>query len=236
MNLISIILAFHLTLSKSFAPPSTPQSNPRFATKLHSLKPAAEPLMASGKALARSGELLIDATSTSKLDSYGGGLSSAGANIRNAGDCVAQAAASCRFKTASELVCDEMREAATCLLEGVEQLKKATDDAEVDGDADLKKQIQYIIPFVQSSAVSLEAAGAGILKRLTVGEIGDSMVECGVSLEQLALGIQKISPELEETKTSGGRMLYAAEQMRLAGNNLKGIMPEKKKGKAWLKG
>jgi hypothetical protein len=31
-------------------------------------------------------------------------------------------------------------------------------------------------------------------------------------------------------------MLYAAEKMREAGNNLKGIVPEKKKGKGWLKG
>merc|ERR1711933_419169 len=60
------------------------------------LKPAAIPLLESGKALARGGELLID--STSSLEIYGGGISSAGASIRNAGDCIAQAAASCRFK------------------------------------------------------------------------------------------------------------------------------------------
>ena len=41
---------------------------------------------------------------------YGGSLSAAGASIRNCGDCVAQAAASCRFKTAAELVIDELRE------------------------------------------------------------------------------------------------------------------------------
>ena len=44
-----------------------------------------------GKALARSGELLIDLTT--KLDLYGGSLSATGANIRNCGDCLAQAAA-----------------------------------------------------------------------------------------------------------------------------------------------
>lgn len=64
--------------------------------------------MAKGKALARSGELLIDLTT--KLDLYGGSLSATGANIRNCGDCIAQAAASCRFKTAAELVIDELRE------------------------------------------------------------------------------------------------------------------------------
>ena len=37
-------------------------------------------------------------------------LLATGANIRNCGDCIAQAAASCRFKTAAELVIDELRE------------------------------------------------------------------------------------------------------------------------------
>ncbi len=64
--------------------------------------------MDSGKALARSGELLIDLTTS--LDIYGGSLSAMGANVRNCGDCLAQAAASCRFKTGVELVTDELRE------------------------------------------------------------------------------------------------------------------------------
>ena len=91
--------------------------------------------MDSGKALARSGELLIDVTSN--LNLYGGGLSACGANIRNAGDCLAQAGASCRFKTAAELVCDEMREGATCLLEGVDKCKAAVDEANADKDLSL---------------------------------------------------------------------------------------------------
>ena len=77
---------------------------------LLSLKPAAIPLLDSGKALARSGEALIEYTTSKEI--YGGALSSAGASLRNAGDCVAQAAASCRFKTGTELVSDELREAA----------------------------------------------------------------------------------------------------------------------------
>lgn len=104
-----------------------------------SLKPAAIPLMDSGKALARSGEFLIDVTTG--LELYGGGLSAAGAAIRNAGDCVAQAAASCRFKTAGELVCDELREAATCLIEGTDKLKLAVDEAKADNDDKLTAQI-----------------------------------------------------------------------------------------------
>lgn len=68
--------------------------------------------MDSGKALARSGEVLIDLTTS--LNIYGGSLSAMGANVRNCGDCLAQAAASCRFKTGVELVIDELREGEKC--------------------------------------------------------------------------------------------------------------------------
>merc|ERR1719203_1405888 len=93
------------------------------------LKPAAIPLLDSGKALARGGELLIDATN--ELGIYGGTISTAGAGIRNAGDCIAQAAASCRFKTGYELVLDEMREGATCL-----------DEASISLNRGLKNEIE----------------------------------------------------------------------------------------------
>ena len=104
-----------------------------------SLKPAAIPMMDSGKALARSGELLVDLTT--ELDLYGGALSAAGAQIRNCGDCVAQAAASCRFKTAAELVCDELREGATCLVEATGKMQQAIEEADVDKDANLAKEL-----------------------------------------------------------------------------------------------
>lgn len=97
---------------------------------LLSLKPIATSLMDSGKAFARSGEFVIELTQS--LDLYGGGLSSAGAQIRNAGDCIAQAAASCRFKTGLELVVDEIREAATCLIEASRKLQLASEEATVD--------------------------------------------------------------------------------------------------------
>lgn len=149
---------------------------------------------------------------------------------------MAQAAASCRFKTAAELVCDEIREGATCLIEAVDHLKKGMDDAEVDDLLELKGQIKDMVPSMLEAGTTLESAGAGILKRETVVEIGGKMVKCGDNLEVLAMGIQKLSPELEETKVSGQRMLYAAEKMREAGNNLMGVQPKKKKGKGWLKG
>ena len=59
-------------------------------------------------------------------------MSAAGAQIRNAGDSVAQAAASCRFKTGSELVTDELREAATCLEEACSKLQAGVEEAKED--------------------------------------------------------------------------------------------------------
>jgi len=90
--------------------------------------------MESGKALARAGEALIDLTSTSTLDCYGGALSAAGAQVRNAGDALAQVGASCRFKTGLELVTDELREAATCVQQATDQLKQAVQEARIDDE------------------------------------------------------------------------------------------------------
>lgn len=91
-----------------------------------SLKPAAIPLMDSGKAFARSGEYFIEMTR--KICNgvyYGGSLSTIGVQIRNAGDSIAQAGASCRFKTGYEYVSNELRESATCLQEAVERIGNA---------------------------------------------------------------------------------------------------------------
>jgi hypothetical protein len=232
-----ITLAF-LSTNDPYHPPSLISSTRTFA--LHSLKPAAEPLLASGKALARSGELLIDLTATADMDMYGGGLSATGANIRNAGDCIAQAAASCRFKTAMELVCDELREAGTCLLEnGNDHLRKAVDDASVDGNVELKSILERMIPIMLTSGQALEDAGAGVMKKESVVDIGKNMVLCGDALEQLAMQIgtiQTATSSSQEGQDSKGRMLYAAEMIKLAGNNLMGAQPESKKGKGWLKG
>mmetsp|Transcript_26972 Transcript_26972/g.30851 ORF Transcript_26972/g.30851 Transcript_26972/m.30851 type:complete len:277 (+) Transcript_26972:141-971(+) len=222
-----------------------------FSTKLYSLKPAALQILDSGKALARSGELLIEYTSKSNYNLYGGGLSAAGASIRTAGDCIAQAGASMRFKTASEIVIDEFREAGTCLLEGSKNhLVKGVDDADVDKNIQLKDQIGFLIEFMEGSGNMLEETGEKIMKRDTVTEIGSSLVNCSDYLEKLALGIQLVGSckdddkddyekENEESrnivKESCTRMLYASEKMKEAGNNLQGIEPPKKKGKAWLK-
>ena len=200
-----------------------------------SLKPAAIPLLDSGKALARSGELLIDATTS--LDLYGGGLSQAGASIRNSGDCVAQAAASCRFKTAAELVTDELREGATCLLEGAStHLKRAVEEAKTDEDEAMEATIIEMIPIMTKAAESLESSGAAILQRREVAETGKGLYECGEALEELAKCIRSVSPDVNEASESCDRMTFAALKMREAGDNLRGVEKAKPKGKAWLKG
>lgn len=134
-----------------------------------SLKPMAIPLMDAGKALARGGELIVEYTSN--IEIYGGSLSAAGANIRNAGDCLAQAAASARFKTGYELVIDEIREAADCLKEAEEKLVLAVEEAEVDQrnnmdgndgenvSKEFGELIQSSIPVMAKSQRALEAAG-----------------------------------------------------------------------------
>jgi len=124
-----VIASCHGFVAKTARP-----SMHRAVPSLHmSLKPAAIPLMDAGKALARSGELLIEVTDK-ELGNYGGGLSAAGAQMRNAGDSIAQAAASCRFKTGAELVTDELREAATCLEEASSKMRLAVEEAYADKD------------------------------------------------------------------------------------------------------
>jgi hypothetical protein len=212
----------------------------RRSSRLFSLlKPAAIPLMDSGKALARSGELLIDLTTS--LDMYGGSLSAAGASIRNCGDCIAQAAASCRFKTASELVIDELREGADCLREGSTKLSSAIAESEVDNTADARRLAstikEMIGPTIQA-ATSLEEAGACAMRQESVVEVGRYLNSCGESLASLAETIRKLDPSIEAGSLSAARMDYASEKMIEAGRALTNEVDkrEKPKGKSWIKG
>lgn len=77
----------HRASSSHYRQCSTTVTTQLAAQAAATLKPAAAPLMDAGKALARTGELLIDVTT--ELDLYGGALSAAGAEVRNAGDAVA---------------------------------------------------------------------------------------------------------------------------------------------------
>jgi hypothetical protein len=106
---------------------------------LMSLKPAALPLMDSGKALAQAGEFIIEWTN--QLNNYGGALSAVGAQLRNAGDNIAQAAASCRFKTGMELVSNELREAATQLAEGRMKMKQAVTEMNMENNTKIAARL-----------------------------------------------------------------------------------------------
>jgi len=177
---------------------------------------------------------LIDVTT--ELEVYGGSLSAAGAGIRNAGDCVAQAAATSRFKTGTEIVCDELREAATCLSESTDKLRVAVKEYEAKDDEAMAKCLESSLVPIKTVCLALESAGAGIMKRSSLKEIGSRFVEGGISLVQLSGIVGDILTDSENAKLSSQRMKYAGEKMQEAGNELAGIPKEKPKGKGWLKG
>ena len=202
------------------------------------LKPASIPLMDSGKALARSGELLIDFTRT--LDLYGGALSNAGANIRNAGDCLAQAAASCRFKTGIEIVIDELREAATCLSEGGDRIKLAKEEAAADQDTELANKLNELYTPLKECSRSLEEAGAYILMRKPLHDVGQSLSNASKQLTKISTTITELSiikSNNDDGILSGQRMVYASTRLNDAGIELRGENEIKKpEGRAFLKG
>jgi hypothetical protein len=240
-------------------------------------------MMDAGKALARSGELLVELTS--ELGLYGGALSAAGAQIRNSGDCVAQAAASCRFKTGIELVCDELREGATCLAEATGKLRQAAEEAQVDEDQTMAKELGKLsqlihvpknesrlkkklaqtcnthdtcmyfsclcmndinginqsattILHVDTCAKKMEEAGASIMQRRSLTDVGLCIVHCGQGMKELASSIVALSPSSKQAQESGQRMSFAADRMVFAGTELQGSSTTKNptKGKAWMKG
>jgi len=232
LPMANAFIAHHDFPSRALLPQTKTASSS--SSRLYSLKPAAIPLMDSGKALARSGELLIDLTTS--LDLYGGSLSATGANIRNCGDCLAQAAASCRFKTAAELVIDELREGADCLREGGDKLSLAVEESKVDGNTQLMENIEEMIIPIKRASVCLEETGASIMQREAVDVIGKHLMSCGEALELLSTKVGALDPSSGDGKLSGQRMMYASQQMILAGKELAGEKKEKPKGKSWLKG
>lgn len=228
-SFLKVLLCCYVQVAASFLQRSV--TRPSLVLSM-SLKPAALPLMDSGKALARSGELLIDFTSA--IDVYGGALSGAGAQIRNAGDSIAQAAASCRFKTAAELVCDELREAATCLAEATAKLRLAVEEATLDELLILASTIDCMIEPVHTCSTALEAAGAAIMQRQSVNIIGQQLDLAGTSLATLADLLPRLGDE-NDASQSGQRMLFASQKMTEAGQQLQGIKAPPT-GKSWLKG
>lgn len=235
----SIIIILLTGLSAFIHPMNNVQQRgTKTSTRLYagSLKPAATSLMDSGKAFARSGEFLIDVTSN--IDMYGGALSAVGALIRNSGDCIAQAAASCRFKTAMELVCDELREAANCLDEATSKLDLAVKEAKADEKENLAELIEDSIPIMGDMAVALEAAGSAILQRKTEKEVGENLLKCSEYMGSFSALVRSYAPELQESSDAGQRMAFASDCMRTAASKLieDPQTSKKPKGKSWIKG
>ena len=88
---------------------------------------------------------------------------------------------------------------------------------------------------MKTAGETLEEAGASIMKRKSVSEVGIKLGECGQALEVLALQIKELAPEQENAIISSQRMTYAAEKMIEAGNELQGSTKPKPNGKGWLK-
>eukprot|EP00534_Pseudo-nitzschia_fraudulenta_P002183 CAMPEP_0201136896 /NCGR_PEP_ID=MMETSP0850-20130426/55126_1 /ASSEMBLY_ACC=CAM_ASM_000622 /TAXON_ID=183588 /ORGANISM="Pseudo-nitzschia fraudulenta, Strain WWA7" /LENGTH=245 /DNA_ID=CAMNT_0047408225 /DNA_START=724 /DNA_END=1461 /DNA_ORIENTATION=- len=243
MAAVLVLAPSRSPLAAAFAPAGAPGSAQATVLSMAPpgsslLKPAATPLLDSGKALARSGELLIDLTRT--LDLYGGALSAAGAQIRNAGDCLAQAGASSRFKTGRELVIDEIREAATCLSEATDKTGLAVEEAEADKDGVLRDAVSDLVGPVGICATRLEEAGARIMMRQSLREVGDSLVAAGEGMESMSGcvdALARASNEDADGILSAQRMSFAAEKLKEAGTELRGDTKEKKNdGRAFLKG
>jgi hypothetical protein len=230
------------------------------AAKAANLRPASAHLMEAGKQLAVAGEQVIAWTDLVRL--YGGGISGAGAQFRNAGDSVAQAAASCRFQTGQELVCDELRTAADCLAEASNKLELGVEEANVDGQRDLQTILEACVPWTQQTSYILEKAGAGILQNRPVPDIARCLVDAGRCLVDMSAIVGQLGT-VTTRKASGKavgdnndddtnnreasaiagdaarRMLRAGENMVEAGQALvpRVASPDSKAvGKRWIKG
>jgi hypothetical protein len=66
--------------------------------------------------------------------------------------------------------------------------------------------------------------------------VGGHLVSCGRALETLALSVESLDPDSQEGQLAGQRMVYASQQMILAGKELRGEKKEGVKGKGWIKG
>ena len=99
--------------------------------------------------------------------------------------------------------------------------------------------IEEAIPHLEMAGISLEAAGAGILQRASIADIGAKLVESGTNLELFGNALLKLAEDKEEAKIASQRMLFGSQQMIEAGNELTGQDSTKAKknlGKGWIKG
>jgi len=87
---------------------------------------------------------------------------------------------------------------------------------------------------LKESGRLLEEAGACIMRRQSVAEVGQCFLDCSDNLSLLASAIEPVALE------SSQRMTFAAKRMKDAGQSLKPSSASenetKPKGKAWLQG
>ena len=142
------------------------------------------------------------------------------------------------MKTAQELVIDELREGSDCLREGTDKLGRAVEESEVDGNMVLKEKIEKMIMPMKQASLSLEEVGASILQKESTDVIGNHLISTGEALLLLSMTVQVLDDKSEDGKLSAQRMVYASEQMILAGKELKGDKKDdnRPKGKSWIKG
>ncbi len=141
------------------------------------------------------------------------------------------------MKTATELVIDELREGSDCLREGGDKLIRAKEESEVDGDIVFREKIDKMIPPMKQASLWLEEVGASILRNESLDVIANHLISTGEALLLLSMTVEVLDEESEDYgKLSAQRMVYASEQMILAGRELKGEKKEKPKGKSWIKG
>ena len=128
------------------------------------LKSGAPHLLAAGKLMGDAGEAFIG-EQTNVVTPW----SSAGARIRNAGDCFGEAGAKARFKTGAEGVSDAFRTAAEELLAAGNAL------SEVD---------EQLSAACIAASESLEKGGYCVAVGEPSGEVGACLVSAAKSLEQ----------------------------------------------------
>jgi hypothetical protein len=118
-------------------------------------------------------------------------------------------------------------------------------------------KIDNMISPMKLAAYHLEEAGACLMRREKVDMVGKKLIECGETLEVLSAKVLELS-ELDNAssssaavastsghdataspgKLSAQRMLFASQQMILAGKELTTAVDEKasgSKGKSWIK-
>ena len=88
---------------------------------------------------------------------------------------------------------------------------------------------------LETAGNCLEEAGACIMTRSPVSDVGRKLLDCGRALENISKQILDLAPGQAESKESSQRMAFAAEQIMEAANELQGMKKTTEKGKGWLK-